>query len=66
MFRMRAKAELNQFQIANKIRQRVNFKVTTKRERKHALLAAKYLGERIITRACDGGFTVEIIGEATA
>jgi len=54
------------FQIANKIRQRKPFKVVTSRERQHALLAAKYLGERIITRACDGGFTVEIIGEATA
>lgn len=53
------------FKIANKIRQRKTFTVATSRERQHALLAAKYLGERIITRACDNGFTVEIIGEAT-
>ena len=62
---MRAKQELTGFQIANKIRQKQNFTVTTERERKHALVAAKYLGERIITRACEKGFTVEIIGEAT-
>lgn len=62
---MKAKAGLNQFQIANKIRQRKPFKVATGRERQHALLAAKYLGQRIITRSCDGGFTVEIIGETT-
>lgn len=63
---MKSKTGLSQFQIANKIRQRKTFTVSTSRERQQALLAAKYLGERIITRACAKGFTVEIIGEVTA
>ena len=54
------KRGMTEIQIASKIKAGKNFKVSTNRERKMALTAAKYLGVDIITRICSdaSGFDV--------
>ncbi len=53
--------ELNEIEIADKIKAGIGFEVVTIRERKRALTAAKYLGVLIHTRATDTGYYVHFL-----
>lgn len=61
---MSKKSELTELAIANKLKEKKPFTVTTERERKRALTASKYLGIQIITRAIEsGGFQISFLAQ---
>ena len=60
---MSTKKELSELAIANKIKVGNDFTVTTEKERKRALTAAKYIGAEISSRAIEGGFRIFILSD---
>lgn len=63
---MKRKKPLTEFEIASRIRSGVDFTVTTEKERKKVLSAAKFLGASLQTRANGAGFTVKMFHPCAA
>jgi hypothetical protein len=60
---MGKKSELSELAIAGKLKEKKPFVVGTGRERKRALMASKFLGIPITTRAVDAGFQINFLAQ---